>query len=307
MMKVLVVCSVNSGKINPFITEQVDALRKLSVEMDFFLIKGKGIHGYLAHWPKLVSILSRQGYDLVHAHYGLAGLLSVIQRRKPVVTTFHGSDVNQKKVIRLSRLAARFSAYNIVVEKSFMNKLGVPAKTAVIPCGVDFTVFYPVEKNVARRHLGIGHEENIVLFTSHFDNPVKNYPLAKQAIDQLPGARLIELKDMTREQVNYWMNAADLLLLTSFSEGSPQVVKEALACNLPVVSTPVGDVPDLARQVKSIYITSYDANTIAQKVNNILNDKTRGESREAVQKFDNNQIAESIRKIYSGLSTKQKH
>lgn len=303
-MKVLVVCSVNSGKINPFITEQVNALRKLSVEMDFFLIKGKGIRGYLANWPKLIRLLGGHRYDLVHAHYGLAGLLSVIQRRKPVITTFHGSDVNQKKVVRFSRLAARYSAYNIVVEKSFKQKLGVPAKTAVIPCGIDFDTFHPINKKQARLLIGAREEEQIVLFSSRFDNPVKNYPLAKQAMDLLPGVRLIEMKGMNRQQVNQWMNAADVLLLTSFSEGSPQVVKEALACNLPVVCTPVGDVPDLAQQVKSIHITPYDANTIAQKIKEILNEKTRGESRELIRRFDNNHVAESIRSIYTGLATK---
>jgi teichuronic acid biosynthesis glycosyltransferase TuaC len=303
-MKVLVVCSVNSGKINPFITEQVEALRKLSVEMDFFLINRKGIGGYLGHFPKLMRMLGRQSYDIVHAHYGLAGLLAVIQRRKPVVTTFHGSDVNQQKVVRFSRLAARFSAYNIVVEKSFTQKLGVPRKTAVIPCGIDFNVFYPIEKNVARNHLGLKEDERIVLFTSRFDNPVKNYPLAKQAMDQLPGVRLIELKGMSREQVNWWMNASDLLLLTSFSEGSPQVVKEALACNLPVVSTPVGDVPDLAQQVNSIHIVPYDAQTITARIKELLANKSRGESRELAMRFDNNQIAQSIRTIYSDLASK---
>lgn len=303
-MKVLVVCSANSGKVNPFITEQVDALRKLSVEVDYFLINGKGIRGYLANWPKLVRILRRHSYDLVHAHYGLAGLLSVIQRRKPVITTFHGSDVNQKKVIGYSRLAARLSAFNIVVEKSFMQKLGVPGKTAVIPCGIDFSVFYPMDKQAARQHVGISPGEQLGLFSSRFDNPVKNYPLAKQAMDLVPGVRLIEMKGMSRPEVNYWMNACDFLLLTSFSEGSPQVVKEALACNLPVISTPVGDVPDLAKQVSNICITSYDADAIARQIREVLNKNVARETRESVIRFDNNSIAHQIRNIYSGLSTK---
>ncbi|OYW17749.1 MAG: hypothetical protein B7Z54_07510, partial [Sphingobacteriales bacterium 12-47-4] len=122
-MRVLIVCSGNKGKINPFITEQVNALTKKGIAFDYFLIKGHGFTGYLSHLRALRKKLTENSYDLIHAHYGLSGLLAILQKKLPVVITFHGSDVMKGKVLFLSRLAAHRAAHNIVVEGSFGQRL----------------------------------------------------------------------------------------------------------------------------------------------------------------------------------------
>lgn len=301
-MKVLTVCSINSGKISPFITEQVNALIKLGIEVDFFTIKKKGLLGYLGHLPALMRVVKRKKYDLIHAHYGLSGLLATLQRSLPVVITFHGSDINNKKVLPFSRLGARLSAYNIVVESGFGALLGQIHKTMVIPCGVDFDTFFVIEKNKARELLHISPDEKIVLFSSHFGNAVKNYPLARQAVDKLGDTRLVELKNFTRSEVNTWMNAADALLVTSYSEGSPQVVKEALTCRLPVISTPVGDVSALAQQTKGIQIVPYDSDAIALTLRTTLSKNGRTKDNSLIYGYDNHKIARSINQVYNIIS-----
>ena len=96
-MNILIVCSGNKGKVNSFITEQVASLEKVGVTADYFIIKGHGVLGYLSNLPRLRRTIRRGKYQLVHSHYGLSGLLAVLQRRIPVITTFHGSDVKNKK------------------------------------------------------------------------------------------------------------------------------------------------------------------------------------------------------------------
>ncbi len=300
-MRVLIVCSGNKGKINPFITEQVNALTKKGIAFDYFLIKGHGFTGYLSKLRALRKKLTENSYDLIHAHYGLSGLLAILQKKLPVVITFHGSDVMKGKVLFLSRLAAHRAAHNIVVEGSFGQRLRT-RNYSTIPCGIDLTTFYEVNPIQARQLLGLSPDQPLVLFTSAFDNPVKNYPLAKEAIKCTklqPG--LVELKNYTRQEVNLLMNACNLLLMTSFSEGSPQVVKEAVACRLPVVSTPVGDVARLAEQIKGIHIVPYEANKIALAIDHVLEQGVRIKENELIQDYDNEKVADRIKTVYLSI------
>ena len=297
-MRILIVCSENKGRINPFIEEQVDAIRSLGPELEYFTIKGKGITGYLSHYFLLRKKLRAKPYDLVHAHYGLSGLLCTFQKIRPVIITFHGSDVMNKKVRWLSRWAARRAQFNILVEAGFAKKLGI-SHFEVVPCGVNFSTFYEVNPVQARLLLKLSPTEPLVLFTSAFDNPVKNFPLAEKAIQQsVLQPRLIELKGYSREDVNLLMNACNVLLLTSFSEGSPQVVKEALTCRLPVLSTRVGDVPQLALKTSGITLVPYDATVIAETLDRIIPLGKRVEDQEFIQEYDNEKIASRICAIY---------
>jgi teichuronic acid biosynthesis glycosyltransferase TuaC len=303
-LNVLIVCSGNKGSINPFITEQVKALNRIGIQTGYYVITGKGFSGYLKHFFRLNKAIRKQGVDIVHAHYGLSGLLAVFQRSVPVVITFHGSDVHQKKVRVLSKLAARLSAYNILVEKSFAEKLGLQKNYTVLPCGVDLDVFQPVSKPEARARLNYSSEEQLLLFSSSFTNTVKNYPLAQSAVEKVPGAKLIELKSFTREEVNLLMSAADALLLTSFNEGSPQVVKEAMACNLPVIATPVGDVAEILDGIEGNFIVPYNPDIISSTIRIVLDRKMRPNNRQKIKSYDNMRIARIIRRIYCDVIKK---
>ncbi len=138
-MKVLIVCSgtsVNSSPV-PFIGEQMEALSGMGVKILLFQIKKGGITGYLSHLLPLRKLIKQEAPDLIHAHYGLSGLLANLQRKVPVITTFHGSDINDQNDYRYSRLAYKLSAASIFVEKSMMDKMPFKDRSFVIPCGID--------------------------------------------------------------------------------------------------------------------------------------------------------------------------
>lgn len=239
------------------------------------------------------------GFDLVHAHYGLSGLLAVLQRIIPVVITFHGSDVNVKSNVIFSRIASQLSVFNIFVNESMPKKLKSKDKLAVIPCGVDLDVFFPMSQQEAREKLNFNKDKCYILFTSAFSNTVKNYPLAKATVDKLQGnVQLVELKNKNRSEVNVLLNACDLLLMTSFSEGSPQIIKEALATNTPIVSTNVGDVDMLLKGVKNTHIVNFDKNEVLNAVNKVLENKERTNGRKLINRFDLKVITLKLLDVY---------
>ena len=301
-MKVLIVANNKPGQFSPFVSEQVEALKELGVEFDFFGVDGKGIRGYLSNLPSLRKKINDYHPDLVHAHYGLSGLLANLQRKIPVVTTYHGSDIHSKGTnLLISKISTHFSAYNIFVSEWLMELSAYQGKNqSVIPCGVDTTTFYPMERSEARRSLGWDANATYILFASAFDNEIKNSPLAKAAVSLVPNATLMELRGYERYQVNLAMNAANCLLMTSYREGSPVIVKEALACGTPIVSVNVGDVKDLTAGVDSCYITTYDANEIAKKLQLSIafKGKTNGPKSIIEKGLSNDIIVHNILDIY---------
>ena len=302
-MKILIVCSKNSGRIAPFILEQGEALRRAGVEIDYFGIEGKGWRGYLRNRKGLLNKINQFKPLLIHAHYSLSGLLANSQRRVPVVTTYHGSDINDKKVFPLSKINMLLSAYNIFVSEKNRRKSGLTKKQALIPCGVDLEKFIPMEKNTACEMLGLDLNQKLVLFAGAFDNAVKNPTLAKEAASRIENLNLLELKNYSREEVVLLMNAVDACLMTSFTEGSPQFIKEAMACNCPVVSVPVGDVPEVLEGVAGCYIADYEAADVAEKLIRALNYGKRTEGRQRILErgIDSETVAKRILEIYAGL------
>ena len=307
MTKVLIVCSGTSGQISPFVRDQVVSLKKLGIEADFFAIKRRGALGYFHSYMQFLGILRERKYDLIHAHYGLSGLLSAMQWKVPCVITFHGSDINVIWVRPLSFLASRLSAYNIFVHPSQHSKLLASSRYAIIPCGVDLKTFFPLDRNSCRRKMKLEINRVYGLFSSGFSKEVKNYSLAKNAIDLLGiDINLIELKGYSREEVNLLMNAVDFLIVTSFSETGPVVVKEAMACNLPVVSTDVGDVRWVTRDLAGCYLTSFDPGDVAAKLK-IAADfakkdgRTRGRDRIIELGLDSEIVARRIWDVYESV------
>ena len=147
-----------------------------------------------------------------------------------------------------------------------------------------------------------------MLFAGAFDNEVKNSPLAKAVVEQLPDARLMEMKGYTRQQVNWVMNGADCLLMTSFREGSPQVVKEAMTCGTPIVSVDVGDVRDQTSGIDGCYVGTYSAGDLAHNVRQAIafKGKTQGPARIAARGLRNKDIAKHVLAIYEEVKDLQK-
>jgi glycosyltransferase involved in cell wall biosynthesis len=309
-MKVLFLASGNWKILSPFVEEQAESLKKKNVHIEYFLIQGKGYSGYLKNYPSLIKAIHNFKPDLIHAHYGLSGLLGVIQRKVPVVVTYHGSDINDKSILKYSRFAIRLSSYNIFVSQELKTKANAGStSSAVIPCGVDLKVFKNTEIIKPLLEKITTKDKKIILFSSSFDNPDKNYALAKKAIELIGDqVKLIELKGYKRHQVNEIINQSDVALMTSLNEGSPQFIKEAMACNCPIVSTDVGDVKRVIGETKGCYITTFDPLNVAEKIKLAIEfgKKTDGRERIIELGLDTETIADKIYTVYNNVLNKGK-
>jgi teichuronic acid biosynthesis glycosyltransferase TuaC len=306
-LKVLIVCSGNpkSGSFSlevdqAFIFEQAENIKLNShCVIEYFLIQGKGIIGYLKNISLLRDHLKKNRYDIIHAHGGAAGFISSFQSFAPLITTYHGSDINKPFERLISAFAAVKSKKNIFVSQSLHNTAIIKRQAEIIPCGINMEQFFIIDKKTALAQLGLDPLKRYVLFPAGFDNPVKNYNLAREAVQKIDKLELLELKKRTRNEVNLLLNASDLLIMTSLSEGSPQLIKEAMACNCPVVSTDVGDVKEIIDGVEGCFISSNNPVEIAEKITKALTYNRTLSGREKIKYLDNNIISKKIIKIYS--------
>ena len=302
-MRILVVASYNKNRFAPFIQEQVEALKKAGCETAFLGIQGKGLKGYLKNLPALKQQIKEFQPDVVHAHYGLSGLLANLQRKTPVVTTYHGSDINDRKVLPFSKLAMQLSAWNVFVSRKTMDIAHPKKDYTLLPCGVDLSDLQLTLKEEARQKMNLEGNKRYILFAGAFNNKVKNAPLAKEAVALLQedNVELIELKGYSREEVTLLMCAVDALLMTSFTEGSPQVIKEAMACGCPIVSVDVGDVKERMVGVDGCYVVSTRGpQNIAEVLKRAIafEGKTSGRESVIVDGLTNEQVVPRLIKIY---------
>ena len=304
-MRILVVASFNKGRFAPFIVEQTEALKRQGCEVGYFGLQGKGLKGYLQNLPQLKRTIEECKPDAVHAHYGLSGLFANLQRRVPVVTTYHGSDINDKRVLPFSKMAMRLSAWNIFVSRKIMEMVHSEQKCTLLPCGIDLSKAQLTSRNEARQKMGLNPDKRYVLFAGAFDNAVKNAPLAKEVAslcdDQV---ELLELKGYSRDEVTSLMCAANALLMTSYNEGSPQVVKEAMASGCPVVSVDVGDVKERVEGVAGCFVAkTREAKELAEGLAKAMafEGKTRGRERIIADGLDNERIADQLLEIYNSV------
>ena len=302
-----------NGQLAPFIKEQMDSLQSVGITCVLFPITQNGILGYLKHFKLLKRTIKLEKPHLIHAHYGLSGLLANLQRKVPVITTFHGTDINNKKIRWISTIAARLSEKSIYVTEQLKtiagNKNGV-----VIPCGVDLSIFTPQNMEQAKRIMNLDLSKNYVLFCSSFGNSIKNSQLAINAFNKIRNnlslnMELLELDNFSREEVSNLLNASFCLMMTSFSEGSPQVIKEALATNRPIVSTNVGSVKELIADVKGCTLVEQKLESVMDGLENCIQFSIEHGETNGREHIQNNflglkQIAKSIQILYkSAIST----
>lgn len=303
-MRILVVASYNKGRFAPFIVEQAEALKKQGVEIDWFGLQGKGLKGYLKNLPSLKRKIEEFRPDVIHAHYGLSGLLANLQRGVPVVTTYHGSDINDKKALRFSKIALCLSAWNVFVSRKTMEIAKPKKKYILLPCGIDLSELQLTEKTEARQKMDLRADKKYILFAGAFDNVVKNAPLAKEVVALLQDdqVELLELKGYTRDEVTLLMCAADAFLMTSQMEGSPQVIKEAMACGCPIVSVDVGDVKERMEGLEGCFVSDTRG---PKELANLLEkaftfvDKTEGRRKIVADGLDNQMVAKKLLDIYN--------
>ena len=308
-MRVLVVASYNRGRFAPFIKEQAEALQATGCEIDFFGLQGKGLRGYLKNLPALNLKIKAFQPDIVHAHYGLSGLFANLQRKAPVVVTYHGSDINKKSVMRFSKISMWLSAWNIFVSRKTLEIANPKQKYDLLPCGIDLTDLQLTIKVEAKQQMHLDANKKYILFAGAFDNEVKNVSLAKKCVALLNNERveMIELKGYSRDEVTLLMCAVDALLMTSFSEGSPQVIKEALACGCPIVSVDVGDVKERVKDVEGCFVAATrESEELEDLLRRVLafEGKTKGREKIIADGLDNQRVALQLVEIYKKVCLK---
>lgn len=262
-MKVIFVASGNQKieSIAPFVQVQMDSLADKGVEISLYRVVGRGIKGYVTNTVQLRKILKREQPDIVHAHYSICGYLASIANfglKSKVVVSLMGSDMVVKlPLIRF--FAKKLWDMTIVKSREMFDRLNV-ARARIIPNGVNLEKMHLLDKNDSRKKSGFEDTKQYIIWCSQIDREEKNYPLALKAVELLNDENvvLLPIQDAPHYMMNVYMRAADVLLLTSKREGSPNVIKEAMACNLPIVSTNVGDVEWLLDHVEGAYIAQDD-------------------------------------------------
>lgn len=317
-MRVLVVTNMYPTQDRPafgiFVKEQVDSLREAGVDVDVLAFDGSDrIRNYLEAGRTLRRTLRENPHNLVHAHYGLTGVVARMQTRCPVVVTFHGSDllgeVGSRKQYTLqgkvktviSRLVALCVAQRIVVADMLKSKLWLRS-AVTIPMGVDLSLFKPMAPREAREQLGLPHDKQRVLFVAHPNDHTKRFDIAQAAVRLLQEAKLnielLPLYNVPHHQVPLYMNACDVLLLTSMHEASPCVIKEAMACNLPIVSVNVGDVAERIDGVEGCYLCDRTPQDVAAKLCKVLENGRRIDGREEMQNLSLQGVARKVIAVY---------
>ncbi len=305
-MKILFVSSGNGGEVAPFVKQQSEWLIKSGVEIEHFLIKGRGVKGYLNNLTLLKQKLQNSKFDFIHAHFWASAALALLQFKLPVVVTYHGCDINRKDLRWLSNIFVSPWVKQIIVVNNNMLTHVPASKSHVIPCGIDLNLLPILNKIECREKLGLDLNKKYILFSSAFDRIEKNATLAFDAIKLLNDKtiELIEFKNYSYKQIKYLFNAVDLALLTSLREGSPQFIKEAMAFNIPIVTTNVGDVEWIIGNTNGCYITTFNSASVAEKINNIFNNnilRTNGRERIFKLKLDIESVTKKTLDVYSNL------
>ena len=308
-MRILFICSGNKG-ISPIVKSQAESLKNKEIEFKIFPIIGKGVWGYFKNIPEIKKQVTIFKPDIVHSHYSYCGIISSIASKNvPVVVSLMGSDTHQSKFMKF--IIKYFSDYrwsNTIVKSEDMKiRLGLK-NSVVLSNGVDLNLFHPLDKKECRQKLRWNLDKKYILFVSNPDRKEKNFALAQATIDRIK-INSVELKiiyHIDHSQMPVYLNAADVLLLTSKWEGSPNIVKEAMACNIPVVATKVGDIEYLFGNTKGYYYTDPDPDKLAEKINFFLNNdiKPNGRQRIIDLKLDSESIADKLIQLYQEVLSK---
>jgi len=313
-MKVLVVTNMYPSPEKPaagtFVKEQVESLRREGIDIDVFLVDGSEhklnyLWGIFRLWSKLLQ----HRYDLIHAHYVFSGIVARAQLLRPVIVTHHGLEVFTTWQRFPSRLLTPFVDRAILVSKEQQQKLKC-TNTEIIPCGIDMDFFKPIPREEARKQLGLPLDKKLVVFVGNHQRPEKRFDIIEEAITKArkedPSIELLLVSGKPHDVVPQYMSAGDVLVLVSNAEGSPMAVKEAMACNVPVVSVPVGDVPDVIGDTEGCYLCAQDSTDVAEKLIMALKHSSRTTGREKIAHLGEDAVARRIIALYQEVLQENK-
>lgn len=301
----------------PFVTEQGASLRAAGCDVEYFLVRGNYVKAVSALKAKIREFKP----DVVHAHYGLSAITAELQGLVPVVTTFHNGETLNPVVNFASSLMSLRAKHVIYVAQHVRDLSYFKAKNySIIPCGVPMDECKVMDKEEARKKLGWSDDKKYILFGGAFDNLRKNYPLLRDAVERIGGdIEIVEMKGLSRAECVLRMNACDLFALPSHSEGSPQALKEAMACNCPCLATDIADVKYLYGDEPGHFILrnprktherwdadekSLDEMVALLKEALAFDERTNGRQRILDLELSNEQVAKRIIEIYKTIAKK---
>jgi len=293
-VRVLVVTAMYPTNENPnygtFVKSQMESIQAAGVDIEVEFIRGhESKFEYLSAISRITKAASSGEFDLIHAHYGLSGIVSRCQFKLPVVVSYCGSDVyghtdekgnmplTEWPLVLLQRAAAICMTSVIVKSRAMQALLPTCKNMHVIPNGVDFDIFKPLDRQECRARLGLDADKTYILFPYAPTRPRKNFAAIKAAQSMLNARRngagdveILVVSDEPNERVPLYMNAANAMALASPWEGSPNAVKEALACDLPIAAYDVGDVPELLEGVEGTRVTQHSPAHLADALEHVL-------------------------------------
>jgi glycosyltransferase involved in cell wall biosynthesis len=294
---------------------QVESLQNTSAQSQnqHFNIFYCSVKGYLKSFSYLKKCISHHQPTIIHAHYSLIGMLTLLaRRREKVVVSFMGSDVYQNRpLFKLARwFVLKKSNHIIVKSERLRERLPAQENISVIPNGVNLDLFAPSDKKEAQNFLNWSQDTMHILFPAGKDRYEKDFPLAKKAFEVLHKKHNIELhilENTAPNDVPIFLNAADLVLLTSRWEGSSNITKEAMACNTAIVSTDVGDTNELFRNIPGYFISEHKVSDIVEQIEkafDYLKEKKKplGRKRIIDLNLDESYIAEKILRVYENIA-----
>jgi glycosyltransferase involved in cell wall biosynthesis len=317
MMKPITVLAITAEKNpSPCIKDQLSALEQMGIRIEQLEIDRVQKFYYLRAAWKVFSLSFQKRYDLIHGFYGYCGLVARMQFRYPVIVTFQGSDLLGGKNTTLHKrdgmigsLVTRVVDAVIVMSKE-MKDFSSRRDTYVIPFGVNTQVFKSSAQAEIRRELGLDPDAKLILFPWNPNRVEKNYAIAEDAVRLLQQEdsriQLLPLYNKPREIVAQYMNACDAMVLVSDHEGSPMAVREAMACNLPIVSVGVGDVPHLIQDVQGCYLCKPEPTDVAEKLRTVLHARQRTKSEQKIANMDVDWAAKQVLEVYQATINRRK-
>ncbi|MFY9265538.1 MAG: glycosyltransferase family 4 protein [Solirubrobacterales bacterium] len=309
-MRALIVTNMYPTRERPelgvFVRDQLEALCRIDgVDAQLFAFEPGGKLGYLRAVKRLRRHLATHRYDIVHAHYGLTGWVARRAKARPLVVTYHGTDLRHEKVGPWSRRLAKRVDQAAVVSAELGAELdGVKIKRplAVLPCGVNLQRARRIERGRARRALGLDPEGSYVLFPADPGRPEKRHDRAVVLLKEFPDVALLTLGGVEPDAVATYMNAADAVLIPSEYEGFGLAVLEALACDVPVIATPTGIAPEALAGVHGTYCMEFDLGRWRGALAEILADPDpRIDGRERASGYSSDAMAARVVTTYERL------
>ena len=288
-----------------FVREQVEALRELdALEVELFAFSGGGARAYARAAVALRRRFAGHDFDVVHAHYGLSGLVALALGGAPLVVTFHGTDLEHARVAPVSRAVARAAALPAPVSASLARAAGLTRleRCAVLPCGVNMERFTPLDRADSRLRLRLDPDGRYLLFPADPRRREKRHDRAAAVAAALE-AELLTYRDVAPDEVPVLINAANAVVATSEREGFGLAPLEALACDVAVASTPVGIAPVALAGIGGTLCAAFDLSSWSAALRPHVEDpQSRVAGRERAALFERRRLAQRVANAYRDIA-----